>query len=250
MTMTHQPLPLSHDWAERVAMHGSVGLGTYTQPQLLAAGIDLAASHAEGRDLKSSFEQLDTDSQRRAIDAAAAQPIDPSVHSVLAGVATDPLVRGSWHNTPAWFKPLTASFTSTLLGAALPDGSLASLEAAIDLVTSEVSVTVRTLPDQARELAAQYFGDDPPLPADTAADAGWTDESGGGLAMLTLVWPHGRGTRAVTWRITRTSGESETAFLQTRRDHGMKRSVDESVTKAGFTQRLQDVLEQAWSQAR
>jgi hypothetical protein len=67
---------------------------------------------------------------------------------------------------------------------------------------------------------------------------------------LTLVWPHGRRTRALMWRITLASGKSEAAFLQTRRDYGLKRSVDESVNHAEFKGRLQAALEQAWAQAR
>jgi hypothetical protein len=248
--MTHTPLPLSHDWVEQVVRDGAVELGSFAQPQLIAADVDLSPSRAENRELKSTFEQLDPAEQQRAVDSARSAVIEPQILAVLRNVSSDPLVRGSWNNTPAWFRPLTASYASTLRGAALPDGSMACLDAAVDLITSQVRVTVRTLAGQARELAAQYFGDDPPLPAGTAPDAGWTDESGGGLAMLTLVWPHGRGTRAVTWRITRTSSRSETAFLQARADYGRKRSVDDSVSEAQLGQRLQDVLEQAWAQAR
>jgi hypothetical protein len=248
--MTHTPLPLSQDWVEQVVRDGAVELGTFGQPQLIAADIDLSPSRAENRELKSTFEQLDPDEQRRAIDSARSAPIDPQILAILSSASSDPLVRGSWNNTPAWFRPLTASYASTLRGAALADGSMACLDAAVDLVTSRVTVRIRSLPQQARQLAAEYFAADPPVPPDVTPDDGWTDETGGGLAMLTLVWPRGRGTRAVSWRITRTSSKSETAFLQTRADYGRKRSIDDSVTEAQFAQRLLDTFTDAWAQAR
>jgi hypothetical protein len=248
--MTHTPLPLSPDGVEQVVRDGAVDLGTFAQPHLIAADVDLSPSRAENRELKSTFERLDPDEQRRAVDAARGAPIDAAILAVLRSVSSDPLVRGAWNNTPAWFKPLTASYASTLRGAALPDGSMACLDAAVDLVSSQVTVRIRSLPEQATQLAAQYFAADPPAPPDATPGGGWTDETGGGLAMLTLVWPRGRGTRAVSWRITRTSGKSETAFLQARADYGRKRSVDESVTEAQFAQRLQDMFTDAWAQAR
>jgi hypothetical protein len=248
MTMTHTPLPLAQDWADRVTRDGAVELGSFVEPQLVAADLDIGQSRAQSRELTSSFERLDPAEQRRAV--AAAQPIDPQILAVLSNASTDPLVRGSWNNTPPWFRPLTESFVSTLRGVVLPDGSMASLDAATHLVTSRVTVSIRTLADQARQFATQYFSADPPVPAGVTPGEGWTDETGGGLAVLTLVWPHGRGTRAVNWRITRTTGKSETAFLQSRRDYGFKRSVDEAVTQAEFAGRLQDALEQAWAQAR
>jgi hypothetical protein len=248
--MTHTPLPLSQDRVEQVLRDGSVELGTFAQPHLIAADVDLSPSRAENRELKSTFEQLDPDEQRRAIDSARGVPIEPEILAVLSSASTDPLVRGSWNNTPPWFRPLTASYASTLRGAALPDGSMACVDAAVDLVTSQVTVRIRSLPHQARALAAEYFAADPPVPPDVTPGDGWTDETGGGLAMLTLVWPRGRGTRAVSWRITRTSSRSETAFLQSRADYGRKRSVDDSVTEAQFAQRLQDTFTDAWAQAR
>ncbi|HEX3907082.1 MAG TPA: hypothetical protein VHW92_04040 [Mycobacteriales bacterium] len=246
--MTHTPLPLAQDWAEQVTRDGSVTLGSFSEPALRAADLDIGQARAQARELKSSFERLDPDEQLRAV--AAAPAIDPPTLAVLTTASSDPLVRGSWNNTPPWFRPLTESFVSTLRGVMLPDGSMASLDAATDLVASRVSVTIRTLPDQAQTFAAQYFSPDPPLPVDATPGEGWTDETGGGLAVMTLVWPHGRGTRALNWRITRTSGKSETAFLQTRRDYGFKRSVDETVNQAEFAGRLQAALEQAWAQAR
>jgi hypothetical protein len=250
MTMTHQPLPLSPDWAERVVADGAVELGRFEQAQLVAADVNLDPSPAQGRELKSSFEQLDPDEQRRAVDAARSQVIDPQLLAVLGRAAGDPLVRGTWHCTPPWFRPLTATVVSTLLGAALPDGSMASLDAANDLATSVVTVTVRTLPDQAQRLATEFFSPAPPAPPDAAPGAGWSDEGSGSFAMMSLVWPRGRGTRAVMWRITRTSGDFETALLQVRRDFGRKRSTDDNVTEAELVLRVQDALEEAWSQAR
>jgi hypothetical protein len=250
MTMTHQPLPLSRDWAERVVADGAAELGSFTQPQLFAAEVELDASPPESLVLKSSFEQLDPDERRRAIEAARSQVIDPQLLAVLHGASRDPLVRGTWQCTPPWFRPLTASMTSTLLGAALPDGSMASLEAANDLATSQVTITVRTLPDQARKLATELFSPPPPAPEGVAVGEAWTDEGSGSFAMMSLVWPHGRGTRVVMCRITHASRDSETALLQTRRDYGMKRSTNDNVTESELTVRLQDALEQAWAQAR
>jgi hypothetical protein len=250
MTVMHRPLPLSHDRLEQVLRAGAVDLGSFAQPQLLAADLDLASSTPEGRELKSTFEQLDPDEQQRAIEAARAHTIDPQAHAVMARATGDPLVRGAWYCTPPWFRPLSASGVSTLLGAALPDGSMASLEAAADLVNSQVTVTVRTLPDQADHLADGYFAADPAVPPDVTPSEGWTDETGGGLAMLTLVWPRGRGVRAVQWRITRLDSTSDTALLETRRDYGRKRSVDQRVTRVQFAHLLQDMLEESWAQAR
>jgi hypothetical protein len=250
MTMTHHPLPLSPDWAQGVVAGGSVELGRFTQPQLLAAGVDIGSSPAEGRELRSSFELLPPDEQRRAVDAARSQVIDPQLLAVLNGASRDPLVRGSWHCTPPWFRPLTATTVSTLLGAALPDGSMASLEAANDFATSLVTVTIRTLPDQALALATALFSPPPPVSADVAPDDGWNDAGSGSLAMLSLVWPYGRGTRVQVWEITHPTRDHETALLRTRRDYGRKRSSTDTVTESELTARLQDVLEQAWAQAR
>jgi hypothetical protein len=250
MTMTHQPLPLSQDWADRVVSDGAVELGSFTQPQLLAAEVDLNPSPAESRELTSSFEQLDPDQRQRAVEAARSQVIDPQLLAVLQGASRDPLVRGTWHCTPPWFLPLTASMTSTLLGAALPDGSMAVLDAENDLATSQVTVTVRTLPAQASKLARELFSPPPPAPAGVAPGEAWNDEGSGSFAMLSLVWPHGRGTRVAKWRITQPTRDSVTALLQTRRDYGMKRSTNDNVNEAELTVRLQDTFEQAWAQAR
>jgi hypothetical protein len=250
MTMTHQPLPLSQEWAQRVVADGAVELGRFTQPQLLAAEVDLDSSPAESRELKSSFERLDPHEQRSAIEAARLQAIDPQLLAVLNSASGDPLVRGTWQCTPPWFRPLTATVASTLLGVALPDGSMASLDAANDFATSEVTVTIRTLPDQARALATRVFSSPPPAPEDVAPGEGWNDEGSGSFAMLSLVWPHGRGTRVLMWRITQPTRDSETALLQIRRDYGMKRSANDNVTEAELTVQLQDALEQAWAQGR
>jgi hypothetical protein len=247
--MTHQPLPLAADWTERVVADGAVELGRFEQAQLLAADVDLDASPAESRELTSSFERLAPDEQRRVLEVARLQVIDPQLLAVLTSASRDPLVRGTWNCTPPWFRPLTATVTSTLLGVALAGGSMASLQAANDLPTSVVTVTVRTLAAQARTLAAEFFSQPPPAPEGVVPAEAWTDEGSGSFAMLSLVWPHGRGTRVVMWRITHLSRDSEVALLQIRRDYGRKRSTDDIVTESELTIRLQDALEQAWAQA-
>jgi hypothetical protein len=249
MTVTHQPLPLSHDWAERVLADGAVELGRFEQAQLIGAGVDFGWSPAESRELKSGFERLAPDEQRRAIEAAHSRAIDPQLLAVLNSALRDPLVRGTWYCSPPWFRPLAATVTWTLLGVPLPDGSMASLDAANDLATSLVTVTVRTLPHLARTLAADFFSPPPPVPEGVVPNEGWNDEGSGSLALLSLVWPRGRGTRVVMWEITHPSRDCEVALLQTRRDYGMKRSTNDNVTEPELTVRLQDVLEQAWAQA-
>jgi hypothetical protein len=248
--MTRSPLPLSQLLLDEVQRDGVVELGTFSQPQLLGVDLDLSPGPVADREMVTTFERLDPESQAREIAAARETPVDPEIAAVVASVIADPMVRGSWRHTPPWYQPLTATHVSTLLGTALPDGSMACLDAETDLSTSQVTVTIRSLPALASRIAADHFRVDPPAPPDIDATEAWGTEGGAGLGLLSLVWAHGRGTRAVNWRITRTNGSSPTTFLQARRDYGLKKSVDDSVTEPVLVQRLQDMVEEAWSQAR
>jgi hypothetical protein len=103
---------------------------------------------------------------------------------------------------------------------------------------------------QARRLAADVFAADGPAPADIDTTAGWNTADGGVLVGMGLVWPHGRGTRSTTWRIIKVTTGTDTAVLETARDWGLtKRNDKVEIHEAELAQRLQDCLEQAWSQA-
>lgn len=250
MTMTREPLQLSAGWSERLSRDGTVELGVLSQAQLMAAGVDLGDSDASTRELRSSFERLDPAARQRAVQEAATTPVDPAVQRLLSSAMSNLLVHGTWHRTPPWFLPLDASLVSSLRGAALPDGSMACVEARTDYASSQVTVTVRTLADQARHLAADFFAPPPPLPAEAVAGSGWTSESGGDLVIMTLTWPHGRGTRSVSWRITRLTADMDTGFLQARRDWGLGRKSDDvTLAEPELARRLQEMFETAWSQA-
>jgi hypothetical protein len=250
MTMTREPLVLSPDWSDLVARDGEVELGVFGQAQLVAADLDLSAGDAATRESVSSFERLDPGAQRVAVEAARSTPIDPAVHRVLSAVTSNRLVHGIWQRTPPWYLPLEASLVSTLLGTSLQDGSMACLDARNDFATSQVTVTLRSLPAQARHLASDVFATDAPAPVDIDVSQGWNTADGGALVVMGLVWPHGRGTRSTQWRIVKVTTAMDTGFVETTRDWGLtKRSEQVEVHEPELAQRLQDCLEQAWSQA-
>jgi hypothetical protein len=238
-----QPV-LSEQWAAGVKRDGHVELGAVSQAMLLAAGVtEIGPGGSPTPVVVTSFDRLDESDRRVAIEHSRDDLASDPVASLTGAIMANPTVRGTWLMTPPWFETLDRSSFFRLSGMRLPDGSSGVLEGALDARTSRMTMMARTLTDTAARLAASFFAPEPPPPAGAAA--GWTDASGGGLAQLTVVWPKGRGTRAATWRITRTSSASPTAFVQIRRDFGMKRSVDATLDESQLAARLLELLESA-----
>jgi hypothetical protein len=245
-----RPLQLPSEWALLLQREGQVELGTYSQAQLLAAGVDPSPSPVEG--LASGFDSLDADARRAAIEAARSSPVDAAVMAVLAATKTGRLSSGSWLRSPPVFLPIEASRRSTLVGATVQDGSMVCLEAALDLPSSLVTLTLRSLPQQADHLAADVFAVDPPVPDGVDASAGWLGLTGWGIVAMSMVWPHGRNdARAEQWQIATVNAQPKTAVVQIGRDYGSKRKRIEQLTlsEAELAVRLEELFDDAWSDA-
>jgi HAMP domain-containing protein len=245
--MSGQAPVLAESWARLVSRDGFAEIATLSQAQLLAAGVTMISpAETTGDHLQSTFDGLSDEDKARAVGAARTADVSDDALSLVSGVSNDPTFRGTWMQTPAWFEGLERSRLVRLYGMDLPDGTAGVLEANVNLTSSRFTYHVRTLSDAARALAAQFFAAEPEAPPD--AEPGWTEATGGGLAQMQLVWPHNRATRAVTWRVTRTTGDSTQAFVQGRRDHGARRSFDASEDEAGLRERLLRTLTQVSDQ--
>jgi hypothetical protein len=245
-----RPLDLTSEWALLLQREGQIELGTYSQAQLVAAGADPSPDPVEG--LASGFDSLDAQARQAAIDAARSSPIDAAVMAVLAATKTGRLSGGSWLRSPPWFLPMDASRRSTLVGTVVQDGSMVCLEAALDLPSSLVTITLRSLSSQADHLAADLFAADPAVPEGVDVSAGWLTESGGAIVAVTMVWPHGRnGARAQQWEIITAHRHAQSAMLVIARDYGSKRKRTEKVivSEAELAVRLEECFDEAWSDA-
>jgi hypothetical protein len=245
-----RPLQLSPEWALLLQREDQIELGAYSQARLLAAGVDPDPSREKV--LASGFDSLGADARRAAIEAARSFPIDAAVMAVLAATKLGRLSTGSWLRSPPWFLPIEASRRSTLVGTTVQHGSMVCLDAALDLPSSLVTITLRSLPKLADHLAADVFAADPPAPDGVDASTGWRGENGGPMVAMGMVWPHGRnGARSEQWQILTATAQPETAVVRIGRDYGSKRRrvEDLTVSEAELAVRLQELFDDAASDA-